>query len=54
MKAEDVRLTQLLEGPKQFIVPVFHRNYSWDTKNCRQLRKDIVRGSLSMAPRRCF
>ncbi|WDI40479.1 DUF262 and DUF1524 domain-containing protein [Bremerella sp. P1] len=43
MKAEDVRLTQLLEGPKQFIVPVFQRDYSWGTKNCLQLWKDIVR-----------
>ena len=43
MKAEDVRLTELLEGPKQFIVPVFQRDYSWGTKHCQQLWKDIVR-----------
>jgi uncharacterized protein with ParB-like and HNH nuclease domain/predicted transport protein len=43
MKAEDVRLTELLEGPKQFIVPVFQRDYSWGTKHCHQLWKDIVR-----------
>jgi uncharacterized protein with ParB-like and HNH nuclease domain/predicted transport protein len=43
MKAEDVRLTNLLEGPKQFIVPVFQRDYSWGTKHCLQLWKDIVR-----------
>ena len=43
MKAEDVRLTGLLEGPKQFIVPVFQRDYSWGTKHCLQLWKDIVR-----------
>ncbi|HRP63445.1 MAG TPA: DUF262 and DUF1524 domain-containing protein [Phycisphaerales bacterium] len=43
MKAEDVRLTQLLEGPKQFIVPVFQRDYSWGTKHCMQLWKDITR-----------
>src|SRR6266508_3938881 len=43
MKAEDVRLTELLEGPKQFIVPVFQRDYSWGTKHCLQLWKDIVR-----------
>ena len=43
MKAEDVRLTVLLEGPKQFIVPVFQRDYSWGTKHCLQLWKDIVR-----------
>src|SRR6185437_616770 len=43
MKAEDVRLTELLEGPKQFIVPVFQRDYSWGTKHCLQLWNDIER-----------
>lgn len=43
MKAEHVRLTELLEGPKQFIVPVFQRDYSWGTKHCLQLWEDIVR-----------
>ena len=43
MKAEDIRLTQLLEGPKQFIVPIFQRDYSWGTRHCLQLWKDIVR-----------
>ena len=43
MKAEDVRLTHLLEGPKQFIVPVFQRDYSWGTKHCLQLWSDVMR-----------
>jgi uncharacterized protein with ParB-like and HNH nuclease domain/predicted transport protein len=43
MKAEDVRLTHLLEGPKQFIVPVFQRDFSWGTKHCLQLWNDIMR-----------
>ena len=43
MKAEEVSLTELLYGPKQFIVPVFQRDYSWGTKHCLQLWKDIVR-----------
>ncbi len=43
MKAEDVQLTVLLEGPKQFIVPIFQRDYSWGTKHCLQLWKDILR-----------
>jgi uncharacterized protein with ParB-like and HNH nuclease domain len=37
MKAEDVQLTQLFAGPKQFIVPIFQRDYSWGTKHCLQL-----------------
>lgn len=43
MKAEDTRFTRLFEGPKQFIVPVFQRDYSWGTKHCHQLWKDIIR-----------
>ena len=43
MNAQDIRFTELLEGPKQFIVPVFQRDYSWGTKHCLQLWNDIVR-----------
>lgn len=43
MKAEDVRFIELLEGPKQFIVPIFQRDYSWGTKHCSQLWEDILR-----------
>lgn len=43
MYAQDVQLTQLLVGPKQFIIPVFQRDYSWGTKHCLQLWKDILR-----------
>ena len=43
MKAEDVKFTELLEGPKQFIVPVFQRDYSWKRKHCEQLWKDVLR-----------
>ena len=54
MKAEDVRLTELLEGPKQFIVPVFQRDYSWGTKHCLQLWKDIIRVGTDKAPKPHF
>jgi len=43
MNAQDIHLTELLEGPKQFIVPIFQRDYSWGTKHCLQLWKDIIR-----------
>ena len=42
MNAQDIRLTELIEGPKQFIVPVFQRDYSWGTRHCLQLWKDII------------
>jgi uncharacterized protein with ParB-like and HNH nuclease domain/predicted transport protein len=43
MKAEDTHVTNLLEGAKQFIVPIFQRDYSWGTKHCQQLWKDVIR-----------
>lgn len=43
MKAEDTLVTNLLEGAKQFIVPIFPRDYSWGTKHCQQLWKDVIR-----------
>ena len=43
MKAEDIQITRLLDGAKQFIVPVFQRDYSWGTKHCEQLWQDVVR-----------
>ncbi len=43
MKAEDTHVTNLLEGAKQFIVPIFQRDYSWGTRHCQQLWKDVIR-----------
>ena len=43
MDAKDVPITTLLDGAKQFIVPIFQRDYSWGTKQCLVLWNDIVR-----------
>ena len=43
MKAQDLQFTQLLEGSKQFIIPIFQRSYSWEQSHCEQLWDDIVR-----------
>ena len=43
MNAQDQPITQVLNGAKQFIVPIFQRDYSWGTKQCKQLWDDIVR-----------
>ena len=43
MKAQDLQLTQLLEGSKQFIIPIFQRTYSWERSHCEQLWQDILR-----------
>lgn len=43
MKAQDLQFTQLLEGAKQFIIPIFQRTYSWERVHCEQLWDDIIR-----------
>lgn len=43
MKAQDLQFTQLLEGSKQFIIPIFQRTYSWEQSHCQQLWDDILR-----------
>lgn len=43
MKAQDLQFTQLLEGSKQFIIPIFQRTYSWERSHCQQLWDDIIR-----------
>jgi uncharacterized protein with ParB-like and HNH nuclease domain/predicted transport protein len=43
MNAQDLPFTQLLDGAKQFIVPIFQRDYSWGTKHCLQLWDDVIR-----------
>jgi len=43
MKAQDLQFTQLLEGSKQFIIPIFQRTYSWERSHCEQLWNDLLR-----------
>jgi len=44
MQVNYMPLVRLFEGAKnQFIVPTFQRDYSWGTKHCEQLFRDILR-----------
>lgn len=43
MEAINRRFTEILGGSKQFIVPVFQRDYRWTSEQCRQIWKDILR-----------
>lgn len=54
MNAQDLPLTQLLDGAKQFIVPIFQRDYSWGTRHCQQLWNDILRVGADPAARAHF
>ena len=42
MKASETRLQPIIEGTKQYIVPLFQRPYSWTKKEWEILWNDIV------------
>ncbi|MDT8862131.1 DUF262 domain-containing protein [Alkalihalobacillus sp. MEB130] len=43
MKATETNFLQFLKGPKQFVIPIYQRTYSWTRKQCAQLWTDIER-----------
>lgn len=42
MKANETRLQPLIEGTKQYVIPLFQRPYSWEKRQWQTLWKDIV------------
>ncbi|WP_139856304.1 DUF262 and DUF1524 domain-containing protein [Aequorivita sinensis] len=43
MEATQAQLLNLLDGKKQFTIPIYQRTYSWQIKQCQQLFNDIYR-----------
>lgn len=43
MEATQAQLLSLLDGKKQFTIPIYQRTYSWLLKQCQQLFSDIER-----------
>lgn len=42
MKADDTYLFEILEGRKQYLVPLYQRTYSWEQRNLEQLWNDLL------------
>ena len=42
MEAHDTDFLELLDGNKQFAVPIFQRRYSWEEKHCEKLWDDVL------------
>ena len=42
MDARKGNIFEILNGNKQFLIPVYQRYYSWDMEQCRRLWNDIV------------
>ncbi|MYB16152.1 MAG: DUF262 domain-containing protein [Chloroflexi bacterium] len=45
MRASHQDLWKLLEGSKQFVVPIFQRNYNWTEEQCVQLWNDVLQAA---------
>lgn len=43
MKASSANLLSVIKGPKQFVIPIYQRTYSWQITQCEKLLKDIIR-----------
>ena len=43
MKANETQLLKIMNGSRQFIIPIYQRTYSWTLKECKQLWNDIIK-----------
>lgn len=43
MKATAANFLSLIKGPKQFVIPIYQRTYSWQLAQCSKLLSDIIR-----------
>ena len=51
MKADKRTFTAFLNGNRQFVIPVFQRDYSWMAKQCERLWNDVWRaGDVEVTP----
>ena len=54
MKASETKLQPIIEGTKQYVVPLFQRPYSWDVKEWEILWNDLVELCEEEQPRSHF
>ena len=50
MDANKSNIYKILDGSKQFLVPVYQRYYSWGYEQCERLWNDIVKMQKSGKP----
>ena len=43
LKASETQLSKFLQGPKQYVIPIYQRTYRWTEKQCERLWNDIIR-----------
>lgn len=54
MQAKETKLQDIIEGTKQYVIPLFQRTYSWTPKEWEVLWKDLVELSEMENPRTHF
>ena len=54
MQANETRLQVILEGTKQYVVPLFQRTYSWTNKEWETLWDDLIELAESENPKTHF
>lgn len=54
MQAKETKLQDIIEGTKQYVIPLFQRTYSWTAKEWEVLWKDLVELSEMENPRTHF
>ena len=54
MQAKETKLQELIEGTKQYVVPLFQREYTWNTKEWKILWEDILELSKDKNPKNHF
>jgi uncharacterized protein with ParB-like and HNH nuclease domain/predicted transport protein len=43
LKASAANFLSVIKGPKQFVIPIYQRTYSWQIAQCNKLLNDILR-----------
>lgn len=54
MQAKETKLQDILEGTKQYVIPLFQRTYSWGKKEWETLWKDLIELCEAKNPRPHF
>jgi uncharacterized protein with ParB-like and HNH nuclease domain len=54
MQAKETKLQDIIEGTKQYIIPLFQRTYSWTNKEWEILWKDLIELCEAENPRTHF
>lgn len=49
MQAGKRDFAQIINGPKQFVIPVFQRDYAWGPEQCDRMWEDVLKASADPA-----